>query len=297
MLNGFKEGFKNLVRTPWLSATAISVLVISILAVSFVGSFRTLAYSALKLVDKQVAINVYLKDELASDSDIQNFQTKLKSDIPLISSIVYKSKEDAKKDKAFAGNSTIDESFRNLGYNPLSNSFTVKTDDTKNYSKLSELLSSSTYSKQILNVKFEKSVFDSIDRIYNATFWIILIVIGFLGLVSTLVMINVLRMSIYHFKDEIEIRRLVGATNGYIQQPFIVQGFMFGVIACVVAGVIFYPLFFFANPYIVSALGLDYQKSSELVMQINVTILVTFLVSILSTVITSYYSSKRYLQF
>lgn len=66
-----------------------------------------------------------------------------------------------------------------------------------------------------------------------------LLLIGLLALISTLITLITIGMTIYSRGEEIEVMRLVGATEGYIRLPFILQGASYGVLAALLSSLIF----------------------------------------------------------
>jgi cell division transport system permease protein len=74
--------------------------------------------------------------------------------------------------------------------------------------------------------------FQTIQKILNIAS---LIIIAVLFVVSMLIISNTVKLAMYDRKDEIAIMRMVGATNGFIRWPFVVEGFILGITASVVA--------------------------------------------------------------
>ena len=117
------------------------------------------------------------------------------------------------------------------------------------------------------------------------------------ALVSILVMANILRITIYGRKDEIEIMRLVGGTNGYIRGPFIVEGTLYNVIASLIVVLIFAPSIGFLIPWIESYLKItSSQYTLALILQMYLSILGTIVIEMLVGVLTAYFAAKKYLK-
>ena len=124
MLHSLIEGFKNISRSFWLSATAITVLFVSLVSVTVVIGLRTVVSTSLDQLDKQLSISFYLKDTV----DVTDLNA-IKEDIVKINGVEkveFISKEDAKNNISNSGTkSAIDGYQEDIGDNPLLNSFNI----------------------------------------------------------------------------------------------------------------------------------------------------------------------------
>ena len=68
-----------------------------------------------------------------------------------------------------------------------------------------------------------------------------------LALIAVLVTFNTVRLTIYNQKQEIEIMRLVGASNWHIRGPYLAEGGFYGLFAALIALVIFYPIVYLVS--------------------------------------------------
>jgi len=80
-------------------------------------------------------------------------------------------------------------------------------------------------------------------------------VIGVFAVIAVLVTFNSIRLTMYNYRREVEIMKLVGANPWFIRLPFIVEGMMYGFFAAWISILLFYPLVYFSSPYIVSAVS------------------------------------------
>ncbi|MDA1337147.1 MAG: FtsX-like permease family protein, partial [bacterium] len=69
----------------------------------------------------------------------------------------------------------------------------------------------------------------------------------FAGFIAVLVAFNTIRLTIYGSRDEIEVMRLVGASNWFIRGPFIIQGVIVGVLATLITTLLFFPVTLFVG--------------------------------------------------
>ena len=92
---------------------------------------------------------------------------------------------------------------------------------------------------------FDQQHQDAINRLAQITdsskvIGIIIIIIFVLTTIA--ISFNTMRLAIYTSREEISVMRLVGAGQGYIRSPFLVEGVMYGFIAGIVTMLLFYPL-------------------------------------------------------
>ena len=72
---------------------------------------------------------------------------------------------------------------------------------------------------------------------------------------------NTIRLAMYTHKMEIEIMRLVGASNWFIKMPFIVEGAIFGIIGCAITLMFIFPIIMYISPKVLQFLpGFDLQN-------------------------------------
>lgn len=291
-------GFKNLVRSFWISATAITVLTVSLSSVALVASLSTVVGFTLRQFDNQISILAYFREDVDQnviDTTIKEIKTFSEvKDIKLVT------KEEAKKELANseAGKKALATIEDNKGDNPLLNYLNITPTNTEKYSRVIEILNSDRY-KSLWDGQIEnkQDFINNLQRIYRWTNIGGLGLVMVFALVSILVMANILRITIYSRKDEIEIMRLVGGTNGYIRGPFIFEGTLYNIIASIIVCIIFVPSISFLIPWVENYLKISTsQYTSALILQMYLSILATIVLGTLVGVVTAYFATKRYLK-
>lgn len=223
------EGFKNLIRNKWLSiASLVSVMI----TLFIVGVFTVVILNVNSMttgVEKNVEIVVEV-DTKASPNAVTELGNKLKS-TDKVADVTYVSKKEGLnellKDLGQKG-----KAFESLKHdNPLNDIYRVRTsipEDTKSVAKVVKKYDgvvSVDYGADVVNVLFK------ITKIVR-TVGIALV----LGLVMTalLLIANTVKMSIDSRRTEIKIMRLVGATNGFIRAPYVVEGALLGLFGAII---------------------------------------------------------------
>lgn len=291
-------GFKNLVRSFWISATAITVLTVSLSSVALVASLSTVVGFTLRQFDNQISVLAYFREDV--DQNIIDTTVKEIKSLPDTKAVRLITKDEAKKELANseAGKKALETIKDNTGDNPLLNYLNITPNNTESYSKIVDALNADRY-KSLWDGQIEnkKDFIGNLQKIYRWTNIGGLALVIVFALVSILVMANILRITIYGRKDEIEIMRLVGGTNGYIRGPFIFEGALYNIIASAIVATIFVPSISFLIPWVENYLKISTsQYTSALILQMYLSILGTIILGTLVGIITAYFATKRYLK-
>jgi cell division transport system permease protein len=298
------EGLKNITRSFWLSATAISVVTVSLGSVVLIASMSTTVSYMAQSLDKLVTIRALIKETFPEER-IPDLISGIKTIEGVeVEQVKYFNREEAKSDllnnsmegfnKEFLEKFEQDENlaFRFVQISPQNPDLYAPVITSLNNLKIEgvdviwELIPTNT------------SFVDAIKSLNHWVRLIGLILILIFTLVSILVMINILRITIYSHKDEIEIMRLVGATNNYIRLPFVAEGIFYNVISAIFVVLIFVPVLNAILPTIEIWIdtGGSVVKDYALSIQIYTTIGVAIFSGIAVGIITTYIAIQRYLQ-
>jgi cell division transport system permease protein len=293
--HAISEGIKNLVRSFWLSATAITVLTISIFSVAFAITLSTVVGFTVRQLDKQVSIPVFFKEGV--DQEVINKTQGEISNLPNVKEVKYISNEEAREELKRTSNiGNIEETLEDKDINIDLGYLNVFPQNAESYNNVYNVLVSESYQDVIDDVGGSQDLINNLERIYYWTNVIGLIVIVIFAVISILVMMNILRITVYNHRTEIEIMRLVGATNSYIRNPFVVEGTLFNIIASIIVIAIFVPAINFLLPNIRQFFQIDQSEVSTLVIQMYLALLATTLVSTLIGSVTTYFATQKYLK-
>lgn len=223
-----RDAFKSVVRNFSLSFASIMCTTITLILVAVALISAANIDNATKLMEDELTIVVYL-DKTIEDSQIRNIEADLKSH-KNVEEVIFKSKDEWKMEM-----SEYDDSFKTvldyLDDNPLLNSFVIKVDDVK---KLSE---TSDYIKQIEGVdtvKYGEGMVETVISVFDIIEKVVIVVVIALVLVTGFLISNTIKLTIFSRRNEIEIMRLVGASNSTIKLPFLFEGFIIGVIGSII---------------------------------------------------------------
>lgn len=228
-----KSGFTNFFRNIWLSIAATSIMTITLFIISTIFVLYTLTELSLANIQDKVGITVYFNNQ-TSDKEISDIKAELE-EMPEVKSIEFIPKTVA-KDKfieAHKDEPLLLETLKEFqdSDNPLPNSFAIKANELIDYGKVSSTLSSDRYEPFFARIRDNSKVIDRLHKITDTIKNLGLVLTAVFVLVTLMVMFNTIRLTIYNRRQEVEIMRLVGATNWYIRGPFIIEGMMYGLFA------------------------------------------------------------------
>jgi cell division transport system permease protein len=298
-LRVFLEGLKNVVRSIWLSATAISVLTISLLSVVIMTTFSiTVGYMVLNL-DNLVNFPAFFRKEISDEMIVQDILPEIKS-LPNVKEVKYFNRDDAKRSLEQDSNAFANQFIQNFSRENEAlvwRYVLVTPDKAENYDKVVSLFKSERYSQVWEDVPVRPDFIPNLLRFYDWVRIVSIALISIFSLISVLVISNVLRMTIYSHKDEIEIMRLVGGTNNYIRGPFLAQGFYYTLIASLIVVLTSVPLINILQPNVENYIRVDLSGTGNgLLSQIYLGLIISILGSMVVSMVTVYIAIQRYLK-
>jgi len=223
-----RDAFKSVVRNFSLSFASIMCTTITLILVAVAIVAAANVQNATKLIEHELTIVTYLKKDV-TEEQIENIKTELKS-YKYIDEVEFKSKDEWKLEM-----SNYDDSFKTvldyLDENPLKDSFVLKVNDVKKLSETSEYVKAVT---GVDTVKYGEGMVEQVISVFDVVQKIVVVVVIALILVTGFLISNTIKLTIFSRRSEIEIMRLVGASNITIKLPFLFEGLIIGLIGSVI---------------------------------------------------------------
>ena len=231
-LNNFgyliKEGFRGIFLHGFMSFAAVCVTVACLV---IVGSFSALAYNLDLMVEElnqTSEILVYIDSEL-SDAEAKSIGTKINL-LDNVLQATFVSREEALQD--FIDDHNGDSAFSGVQASDLRHRYVVTLEDNTKMQQTDDLL------KQMPGVAKTNAAYElaeGFSTIQDVLHLVSAAVIAVLLVVSLLIISNTVKLAMYDRKEEIAIMKMVGATNGFIRLPFVVEGFTLGMVGAAAA--------------------------------------------------------------
>ena len=219
-------------------STTIAATMTVLIGMFLLGLFIALGTWVLSWSDeaqKKLLVKVYFCTEStckqqATATQINAVRMKLNSD-PLVKDVTWVSKAEALERMR----KLQPEIVENLPGNPLPDAFEVSAHDGANVKQISSNLRAPTLPAGVEKINDGEEVSDrvvTVARVLSSAFLIATIV---LLISSALLIANTIRLSIFSRRREIEVMKLVGATNWFVRGPFMLEGLICGVVGSIVA--------------------------------------------------------------
>lgn len=292
ILRHFRESFKSLARNGWMTFASVSAVTVTLI---LVGIFAVIMMNLNKFatdIENDVEIKVLIEiieDEKKSKEAEEQLLTQIKQ-IQGVSEVKYSSKEEE-----------LQLLIENYGEefnlyeqsNPLRNVIYVKAKDPQQTSTVAKKIEKldNTY-----DVIYGEGKVEKLFNVLNTGRNIGLVLI--IGLLFTAIFLisNTIRVAIFARRDEIEIMRLVGASNAFVRIPFVLEGMWLGILGSIIpitlVTISYYKIYNILSERIAGSL-MKPLEITPLIYQVNGLIL---LLGIVIGIFGSFTSVRKYLK-
>ncbi len=277
------EAFKGFGKNKSMSFITIGIITISIFIFGLFITGTANLMNIIKIAEDKIEMIAYLDDNL-TDKDIEILNNQI-STIVGVQKTEFISKEKAlEKFKAELGN---DEDLLNVfDINPLPASIKIYINMAyKTPEYLDEIARKVSLFEGVEDVDYGADWVKELDRIVKILFIIDLIIGIIIALASVFIVFNTIRLTVYARKDQIDIMDLVGATESFIEVPYIIEGILHGLLGSLFAIGLLYLLFTAIQT-----------KFADLIFINNAIIYILVLFGVLLGFIGSFMSVKQCLQ-
>jgi len=229
-----RDAFKSVIRNFSLSLASISCITITliIVAVAIIASFNVQNFT--EAIEKDMTIVVFL-DSDANEEDVERIENKIKTNSN-VEKYTYQTKQEVKEQMQKESDvfNTVLNTWEE-GESPLKDTFQVKVKNIKKIKTTAERIQS--YEK-VSVVRYGEGMVDKMVSAFSSVEKVTYGVVIALILVTIFLIINTIKLTISARSREIEIMRLVGASNIIIKLPFIIEGMILGLLGSIVPIVI-----------------------------------------------------------
>lgn len=233
----FRAGAKNFMRNGWLSVATVSVMVITLFVVN--TQLAIIGANDLRLKDIQDRVNISIEIQPETTRpELNDFQREIQEYDQVLSVKLIDKIQALEEFKSFTqSGSTIQSGIETLGENFLYDTLVIKTHDPSQYEQVVKRIENSTSMQYVEEISYHKyhKIIDGLSSEVKTTRKFSLTLALTLSLVAILVTFNSIRITMYSHKKEIEIMKLVGASNNYVRFPFIWEGIFYGFAAAFIA--------------------------------------------------------------
>ncbi|MHB0980743.1 MAG: permease-like cell division protein FtsX [Thermoleophilia bacterium] len=223
------EAFRSLWRNYFMTIAAVVTVFLSMFLLGVVMVFVYNINAVLQDVEQKVEISIFLKDSAASE-EVEAMRQELVAR-PEVKEVQYIDKDEALR-RLKEDLKEHEELLNDLPANPLPASLEVSLNDPEQ----AGIVATAFEGRPIVDeVRYGKEIAERIFRVTSVIRNISAVFVFLLGGVSILLISNTIRLSIYARRREVEIMKLVGATNWFIRWPFIIEGLAVGLVGATAA--------------------------------------------------------------
>ena len=209
-------------------AAIVTVLLTVFILGAFIPSFLYVQ-STLNAEKSRVDIKAYLRNDATVD-EVNAFQAKIRT-TPHVSDVKYVSQDDALR--IMRARLKDPDILKQLPSNPLPASFEIKPDRAESAKGIIAALEGNTAllkdDTTPTGLVYGAETTDKLLSVARFIKWVGLVLIGILLLASILLIGNTIRLSVFARRREVEVMKLVGATNWFIRWPFMIEGVICGI--------------------------------------------------------------------
>lgn len=247
-------GGKNFTRGGAVSVATVLIMTVTLAIIASLIFLSALLTSTLNTIKEKVDVSVYFVTT-ANEADILAVKGQIEK-LPQVARVTYTSANDVLSSfKTRKSNDQLTlQALEEVGRNPFGALLSVLAKEPSeyesivNYLETSPALSSGGMSiVDRINYAQNKETIDRLSLWIQAMRTIGFAVVILFAIASILIAFATIRLAIYTAKDEIAVMRLVGASNTYIQGPFIITGVITGVVAAVTVLFLLWPATWYAG--------------------------------------------------
>ncbi|MDP9275979.1 MAG: permease-like cell division protein FtsX [Chloroflexota bacterium] len=220
-------------RNPVMSlASTFTVGLMLLLFAFFLATDRGLQ-AAVGVLESKVELALFLEDD-ARVSDVLALRARIEAD-PAVSKVDYVTKEQAMARLVDIAARRPDIQIVDTSSNPLQNSLEIKLAHAQDAPRVTATLREEIGKGVVNDVVDNPQVVDKLLTITRVLSIGGLAVLAMMLIVALFVIVNTIRIAVHARRDEIEIMKLVGATDWFVRWPFILEGMLVGALGAMAA--------------------------------------------------------------
>ncbi|MGP1673908.1 MAG: permease-like cell division protein FtsX [Candidatus Limnocylindrales bacterium] len=225
-----KRAWQGFWRNALMSLAATATMVLMLLLLAGFWIIQTGLLAGLEFTEQKVEVVAYLQPN-ATDSQVEGLQAQV-LEMPVVDEITYITRDEAltlfRESMKAQGREDLT---RSLDANPLYASLEVKLLDPSAVRDVGEALRASPLVRNVINIEDLVDQLLTVTNILRTGGTVLLIVVGVIVL---FIIVNAIRLAVVARSEEIEIMRLVGASDAFIRWPFVFEGAFVGFLGAAV---------------------------------------------------------------
>lgn len=245
-----REGIKNVGANRLMTVASVAVLMSCLVIIGCAVLLYFNMDALLQNIESQNVIMTFVA-EGAEESVVKEVQGALEQ-LPNVQNVRYISSEEAFRtvEASLGENASV---LRGVDNSFLPDGFEITVADMQQFS---ETVNAVKAVPGVESVRENTDMAKRLERVRTAVTYVSLGVIALLFLVSVFIIANTVRITMYNRRLEISIMKAVGATNGFIRWPFMIEGITIGVISAVLSVGVLYLIYYLSAEALLSIFGI-----------------------------------------
>ncbi len=232
----FRDAFHGVFRNFSLSLASISCITITLIVVAFSLLLSMNVENFSESIRKDVTVVMFLKSDTTAE-DVSKIKKELEGVSNIENSTIeFKSKADSALELKNGNDifaTTVDKWTDDT--NPLLDSYMFKVKEIEEIDNTVKEVNNLPFTKdKINNINYGEDIVHQMIVVFNVVRKICIVAVAAWVLVTAFLIANTIKLAIYSRRREIEIMRLVGASNTSIKVPFILEGLFIGIIGSII---------------------------------------------------------------
>ena len=225
------EGFHNAMKNKKSTGASLMIMCATMLIFGLFFLIGENVNHMMKELESEQGMQVFM-NEGVSDEQIQILEEKIK-DITNVAKVEFISKEQGMNTvrERFGENARILDAYTG-DQNPLTDSFVVTLTKLEN---AEEVKTQIEQFENVKNIELRDKTIEALISVTNGVRIVSGLILILLIVISIFIIANTIKLTVHARRKEISIMKYVGATNGFIRWPFIVEGIIIGVIAALIS--------------------------------------------------------------
>ncbi|MCF7906404.1 ABC transporter permease [Patescibacteria group bacterium] len=292
-----KYAIQGFIRNFWLSFICITTISLAFISIDLFYSLGIISDNFVSSMKDKVDISIYLKPE-ESRTKVESIKDNLLS-LNEVLEVRLLTKEEAltKFKERHSENAVLLESIDDLSENPLGDTLIVKAENPDDYQKILEYIDSFGYVNSILETDYTNNqlIMDKINSFNDSLKNLLIFISIFFALISSITVLNTIRMTIYSRRKEIQIMRFLGASNSFIKVPFLIEGSFYMILGWITSYIAFYGINILIKSYAQNIFAVYDFDIAKIILSNSQTFLISELViGIILSILASLFTIRRY---
>ena len=228
-----REAFKNILLNPLMSITAVTTTAVCVLILGVGMLVNAHVEGIINRIGQDVTITAFFPEDVSQERADEVYSSV--ESYPEVSQVTYVSREEA-LERFRSTLSDQPEILEGLPSDVLPASIEIQLADSRSSDAVAEKLQAEGFAEG--DLLYNQKTIDNLNQATSYVIWALRGATALFFVASVLLIFNTIRLSIFARRKEIEVMKLVGASDSFVRTPFLFEGLVQGLIGAAVAALL-----------------------------------------------------------